>query len=103
MTDRITANSHHELKRLLSEHAAELERQGVKSLEVFGSLARGEARPDSDVDLLVEFDGSPTFDRFMDLKFFLEDLLRRRVDLVTRAALKPRLRPIIERESIRVA
>ena len=103
MTDRITANSHDELKRLLRDHAAELKRQGVKSLEVFGSLARGEARPDSDVDLLVEFDGSPTFDRFMDLKFFLEDLLRRRVDLVTRAALKPRLRPIIERESIRVA
>jgi predicted nucleotidyltransferase len=55
------------------------------------------------VDLLVEFDEAPTFDRFMDLKFFLEDLLSRRVDLVTRAALRPGMRPAIEREAVRVA
>jgi predicted nucleotidyltransferase len=52
---------------------------------------------------LVEFDGAPTFDLFMDLKFFLEDPLSRRVDLVTRAALRPKMRPIIEREAVRVA
>jgi hypothetical protein len=75
----------------------------VKSLAVFGSLARGEAQPDSDVDLLVEFAGTATLDGFMGLKFFLEDLLQRRVDLVTRAALSPRLRSTIEREAIRVA
>jgi hypothetical protein len=103
MADRPTASSREELTRLLLDHTIDLQRHGVKSLELFGSLARGEARPDSDVDLLVEFEGAPTFDRFMDLKFFLEDLLVRRVDLVTRAALKPRMRSIVEKESIRVA
>ena len=74
----------------------------MKSLAVFGSVARGEAGPDSDVDILVEFEGRATFDRYMGLKFFLEDLLGRRVDLVTRKALKPRMRPYVEREAIYV-
>ena len=74
----------------------------MKSLAVFGSVARGEAGPESDVDILVEFEGRATFDRYMGLKFFLEDLLGRRADLVTRKALKPRLRPYVEREAIYV-
>lgn len=53
--------------------------------------------------MLVEFDGPPTFDRYMDLKFHLEDLLGRRVDVVTPAALKPRMRPVVQREAVRVA
>ncbi|MGH2456741.1 MAG: nucleotidyltransferase family protein [Candidatus Limnocylindria bacterium] len=52
---------------------------------------------------LVEYDGAATFDRYMELKFFLEDLLGRKVDLVTRNALRPRRRPSIESEAIRVA
>lgn len=72
---------------------------GVRALALFGSQARGDARPDSDVDLLVEFE-NPTFDNFMNLKFDLEQRLRRPVDLVTRAALRPRLRPYIEAEAI---
>jgi uncharacterized protein len=76
---------------------------GVKSLEIFGSVVRGEARPDSDIDFLVEFDGPASFDRYMDVKLYLEDLTARRVDLVTRAALKPRLRPAVEAEAVRVA
>ncbi|HTS53028.1 MAG TPA: nucleotidyltransferase family protein [Burkholderiales bacterium] len=92
-----------ELIALLRGCSQDLQRFRVRSLELFGSLARGEAHAASDVDLLVEFDDGPTFDQFMDLKFFLEDLLSRRVDLVTRAALKPRMRPIIEREAVRVA
>jgi hypothetical protein len=64
---------------------------------------RDEAGPASDIDILVDFQGRADFDRYMDLKFFLEGLLQRRVDLVTRAALKPRMRPIVEREAIRVA
>lgn len=88
---------------LLRDHRQDLARLHVKVLALFGSLARNEARPDSDVDVLVEFDGEPTFDRFMELKFFLEDLLRRRVDLVTRAALKPRMRSTVDREAVRVA
>ena len=100
MTETVTRD---QVVSLLGDHRQELGRLHVKALALFGSLARDEARPDSDVDLLVEFDGEPTFDRFMELKFFLEDLLRRRVDLVTRAALKPRMRLSVEREAVRVA
>ena len=92
-----------EILEILRAHRDELRKRfGVKSLAVFGSVARGEARPDSDVDILVEFEGRATFDRYMGLKFFLEDLLGRRVDLVTRKALKPRLRPYVEQEAIYV-
>ena len=90
------------LLALLRGRAQDLQRFRVRSLDLFGSLARDEGHPGSDVDLLVEFDGA-AFDQFMDLKFFLEDLLARRVDLVTRAALKPRMRPVVEREAVRVA
>ena len=92
-----------EIIQLLRQRRDELRKRfGVKSLAVFGSVARGEAGPDSDVDILVEFEGRATFDRYMGLKFFLEDLLGRRVDLVTRKALKPRLRPYVEQEAIYV-
>ncbi|HTV00309.1 MAG TPA: nucleotidyltransferase family protein [Luteitalea sp.] len=76
---------------------------GVAALYVFGSVARGEARLGSDVDVLVEFDGPATFARFMDLKALLEDTLSARVDLVTRAALRSQLKPRIEAEARRVA
>lgn len=82
---------------------AQLDALGVKSLGLFGSVARGEARTDSDVDLLVAFDGPATFDRYMDLKFFLEELLGRRVDLVTERGLREAVRPTVERELRRVA
>jgi len=89
---------------ILKGHAGELTRRfRVRDLTLFGSVARDEATQDSDVDVLVEFDGPATFDRFMDLKFFLEEILSARVDLVTRAALRPRVRPVIDREAIRVA
>jgi hypothetical protein len=74
---------------------------GFESL--FGSVVRGEASEASDVDVLVDFVGPATFDGYMGLKFFLEDTLCVRVDLVTRAALKPRLRAGIEAEAQRVA
>jgi predicted nucleotidyltransferase len=70
---------------------------------VFGSTVRHDADEPGDVDVLVEFEDAATFDRYMDLKFHLEDMLGRPVDLVTPAALKPRLRPTIEREAVRVA
>lgn len=79
------------------------ERYAVRELSVFGSVVRDEATAASDLDVLVDFDGAATFDRFMGLKLFLEDSLGVRVDLVTRAALRPRLRSRIESEARRVA
>lgn len=78
-------------------------RFGVRSLSLFGSVARDEATTDSDVDLLVEFEGPTTFDAHMGLLVHLEDLLGCRVDLLTRKGLKPRLRPLIEPDLVRVA
>jgi hypothetical protein len=92
-----------EAVKLLAEHRQDLSRFGVKSLALFGSVVRDEARPDSDVDVLVEFEGAATFDRYMGLRFFLQDLLGAPVDLVTRKALKPRLKPYVEREAQYVA
>jgi uncharacterized protein len=78
-------------------------RFGVRSLSLFGSVARDEARPDSDIDLVVDFEGPTTFDGHMGLLVFLEDLLGRRVDLVTAKGLRPRLRPLIDQDLVRVA
>jgi len=91
-----------EIIRALAEHRVELARLGVKSLALFGSTARDETGEQSDLDFLVEFTGPGTFTGYMDLKFFLEDLLGRRVDLVTQKALKASLRDPVEREAIHV-
>ena len=88
---------------ILKSHKQELIKFDVKSLAIFGSVARDEAGPESDVDILVEFSKTPLFDGYMELKFFLEDLLGRSVDLVTRDALKPRIRPYVEKELLYVA
>ena len=78
-------------------------RYGVKRLALFGSAARDELGASSDVDVLVEFSGPATFGAYMDLKFYLEDLLGRPVDLVTDKALRDELRPYVEKEMVRVA
>ncbi len=88
---------------LLRAHSAEIAAFGIASLALFGSVARGEAGPESDLDLLVEFEGTATFDRYMGLKLYLEDLLGSRVDLVMRKALRPRMVPSVERDAVRVA
>lgn len=88
---------------ILSQHWPELEQFGVVSLCLFGSAARDEAGPQSDVDVLVEFGAPATFDGYMGLKLYLEDLLGCPVDLVTQRALRPRLRERIEADLIRVA
>ncbi|MCI0476522.1 MAG: nucleotidyltransferase family protein [Anaerolineales bacterium] len=92
-----------EILTVLREHRADVEKFGVKSFAIFGSAARDQAREDSDVDVLVEFQRPPTFKVYMGLKFFLEDLLGKKVDLVSRNTLKPRVRPYVEREAIYVA
>jgi len=75
----------------------------VKTLAIFGSVTRDEAHCKSDVDILVLFDRKASFDLFMDLKFYLEDLLGTPVDLVTDKALRPQVRRAIEQELIHVA
>jgi predicted nucleotidyltransferase len=79
------------------------ERFGVASLAVFGSCARGDDTPASDVDLLVEFAGPTTFANYLMLRDYLSERLDRKVDLVMKRAVKPYALPGIERESIRVA
>jgi len=92
-----------EVLHVLQEHHSELrDRFGVKSLALFGSAARDEAGTESDVDLLVEFDRPVGLFEFVDLKAFLEGLLRRAVDLGTPESLRPRLRERVLREAIRV-
>ena len=86
----------------IAANAPELHALGARSLALFGSFARDEARAESDVDLLVDLD-EHTFDRYMDLKLRLEDLLGRPVDLVPVEHLKARVRDQILREAIRAA
>jgi uncharacterized protein len=89
--------------KLLQEHKPHLATQfGVTRLSLFGSAARDEAGPRSDVDILVDFDGPATSKRYFGVQFYLEDLLGCPVDLVTEKALRPELRPYIEREAIGV-
>ena len=89
---------------LLGERRQEIvARFGVKRVALFGSAARDELDANGDVDVLVEFEGPATFSAYMDLKFYLEDLLGRPVDLVTDKALRKELRPYVEKEMIRIA
>lgn len=88
---------------LLASHRSEIERFGVASLRLFGSVARGEASPESDVDLLVSFRETPTFSGYMKLRIFLEDLLGTEVDLITESGLREGVRPFVEKDAIRVA
>jgi len=84
---------------LIREYQARIEALGVKRLGLFGSFAREEQNVESDIDLLVEFDrGKKTFDNFIQLAFFLEDLLKRRVELVTPESLSPYIGPHIMNE-----
>lgn len=83
-------------RRILStiqKHSSELKLYGVKNVGLFGSFARSSQNINSDIDILVEFErGDKTFDNYMDLKFFLEKLFHRKVDLVIKDALKTRIK-----------
>ena len=88
---------------LLSRSKPELRaRFGVTRLALFGSTARNTATSGSDIDILVAFDGPATSKRYFGVQFYLEDLLGCQVGLVTEKALRPELRPYIERERINV-
>jgi predicted nucleotidyltransferase len=88
-----------DIMTVLLENESLIRALGVKRLGLFGSFIRGEQSESSDVDLLVEFEqGQKTFDHFMSLSFLMEDLLRRRVELVTTEALSPFIGPHILEE-----
>lgn len=95
--------NHKSLISLLTNRREEIVRRfSIKKLGVFGSAARDEMHEGSDIDVLVEFQASPTFDAYMDLKFYLEDLFKAKVDLIIEDDVKPRMRPFIEKDLIRV-
>ena len=92
-----------EVLGLLREHKETLtQRFGVVELALFGSVARDRAEEESDVDILVRFDGPATSKRYFGVQIYIEDLLGRPVDLVTAKALRKELRPFVEREAIDV-
>jgi len=89
---------------LLEQKQKDLDALGVRSLALFGSVARDEAVEGSDIDILVSFHHSPvTFDIYMDVKFFLEDLFNNSVDLVISEALHPRIERHIQLDAVYVA
>lgn len=96
------ARSREEVLSLIEQNREALKRLGVHRLGLFGSCARGEATASSDLDFVVEFT-EKSFDAYMDLKTFLEDLFGCRVDVVLAETIKPRLRPIIQRETVYAA
>jgi len=79
-----------------------MDRFGVTKLALFGSTVRDEAKGQSDLDVLVAFDGPATSKRYFGVQFYLEDLFNCSVDLVTEKALRPELRPYIESEAVHV-
>ena len=93
-----------EVLAILQEHRETLQRLfSVKTMRLFGSVARDDAGIDSDIDLLVSFEETPTLFEFMRLRSHLEDLLQSKVDLITEAGLKDRARPSVERDAVHVA
>jgi len=87
------------IMRSIQDNLSEIKRYGIRRIGVFGSFVRSSQNEKSDIDVLVEFyPGRKSFDNYMDLKFFLEKLLRRKVDLVIKDAVKPRIRTYILKE-----
>ena len=83
-----------EIKKILKEHEKELkEKYGIEEIGIFGSYLRGEAKEESDLDILVEFNPYAKISllEFVELENILSDLLGIKVDLVERSALKPRI------------
>ncbi len=88
---------------LLRAHKSVLaQRFGVVDIALFGSTARGQTTEGSDIDILVSFNGPTTSKRYFGAQFYLEDLLGCPVDLVTDRALRPELRPYVEKDAVHV-
>jgi predicted nucleotidyltransferase len=92
------------VRQQLAAEEPELRRRGVRHLAVFSSIARGEDRPDSDVDVAVEIEADRSFSLFRmeETRLFLEDALRRRVDLGEIDRFRPQVRAAFERERVAI-
>ena len=94
--------SRDEIINIISSQMEKLKKDfSVILVGIFGSAARGELTESSDIDILVDLD-EPTFDHYMDLKFYLQKLLNAEIDLVIKDTIKPRLKPVINREVVYV-
>ncbi|UOY91838.1 nucleotidyltransferase family protein [Ectobacillus sp. JY-23] len=88
-----------ELFKKLQERAMDIKQFNVEQLGIFGSFARGDATETSDIDILVKFnDGHKKFKSYMGLKFYLEGLLGREVDLVTSESIRKEIQPHIKED-----
>jgi len=86
--------------RIIIKNRDQLSAYGARSIAIFGSIARGEAKNKSDIDILVNFDAQKGLFAFLTLKQYLENILHRKVDLITYTALHPKLRKNILKEAI---
>lgn len=86
------------IQSISSKIVPTLESQGVVKAALFGSVVRGEAKKDSDVDILIEFGGRKSLLDLVRLQYILEDKLGKKVDLLTYGCLHPLLRDIILKE-----
>lgn len=90
-----------EIKKILKKHKAEVVRDyKVKEIGIFGSVVRGEQKRRSDIDILVEFNKLPDVFLLIDLEDYLRKILRNKVDLVRKGAIRPELKKIITKEVI---
>src|SRR5437764_11793009 len=99
MMDPKESLSRNQILAMLNQHKDKLQELGAVKIGLFGSQVRGDAKPDSDIDILVTLKDH-TFDTYCDVLFYLEDLFERKVDLVPEGQLKPRIRPYILSEVI---
>jgi len=88
-----------EILQIIESHRDAIKKFGVRRLGLFGSHVRGEGKESSDLDFVVDFEDK-TFENYMNLKFFLQDLFNCQVDLVMIEAIKPRLKPVILNETV---
>ncbi len=89
----------HDIRQRILENRQKIRQYGVNRIGFFGSIVRGEHQEDSDIDLLVFFDeGKLSFSSYMDLNFYLEDLLHAKVDLLTPEQISPHIMPYIQKE-----
>lgn len=92
-----------EIKEIIQKHKEELkEKYSIKEIGIFGSFVRGEVKKDSDVDILVEFEKPIGFFKFLELEEYLSNLIGRKVDLVSKKALKPHIGRYILKEVVKV-